>query len=47
MCLVATSEGIGSLPLGGFYDDAMAEFIGLDPLREPVIYGLSVGHMRH
>lgn len=43
MCLVATSEGIGSLPLGGFYDDDMAKLIGVDPVKEPVIYGLAVG----
>ena len=46
MCLVATSEGIGSLPLGGFYDDDMAKLIGVDPVKEPVIYGLAVGAIK-
>jgi len=43
MYLVATSEGVGSLPLGRFYDDDMAKLIGVDPVKEPIIYGLAVG----
>ena len=44
MCLTATAENLGTLPLGGFYDNALANFIGIDPINEPVVYGLSIGH---
>ena len=44
MCLTATAENLGTFPLGGFYDNALASFIGIDPINEPVVYGLIIGH---
>jgi SagB-type dehydrogenase family enzyme len=44
MCLVSTTEGLGTLPLGGFCDDGMAKLIGVDPISEPALYGLVIGH---
>lgn len=44
MILVSTSEGLGTLPLGGFYDNLVADLIDVDSVTEPVIYGLAIGH---
>jgi SagB-type dehydrogenase family enzyme len=43
ICLVSTSEGLGTLPLGGFYDDILSELLELDPVYEPAI-GLAIGY---
>jgi SagB-type dehydrogenase family enzyme len=44
ICLISTSEGLGTLPLGGFYDDILSKLLGLDPVYEPAIYGLAIGY---
>lgn len=41
--LVATSLGLGALPIGGFLDDDLADALRLDPCQEPVIYIIAVG----
>jgi len=43
-CLAAAAQGLATLPLGGFYDNPLARFIGVDPNCEPVQYGLAVGY---
>lgn len=42
--LIAVSLNLAGLCLGGFYDDPLCEFIGIDSLTEPIIYGLAIGH---
>ena len=42
--LVSAGENISSLPLGGFYDDRLAKFIGVNQNDEPIIYGLALGY---
>jgi SagB-type dehydrogenase family enzyme len=44
MCLISTANGLGTLLLGGFYDDPLARLIGVDPILEPIMYGLAIGH---
>jgi SagB-type dehydrogenase family enzyme len=44
MCLISESENLGTLPLGGFYDNVIANLLEIDSVHEPVIYGLVIGH---
>jgi SagB-type dehydrogenase family enzyme len=44
VCLVASSQNLGTLPLGGFYDNPLARFIGIDSESEPIQYGLAIGY---
>ena len=44
MCLLSTAEGLGTLTLGSFDDNSLARFLDLDPVYEPVIYGLITGY---
>jgi SagB-type dehydrogenase family enzyme len=44
--LCATGLGLGSLPLGGFFDDDVAALLRLDPEREIPLYGIAVGHAK-
>jgi SagB-type dehydrogenase family enzyme len=46
MCLISTAEGLGTLTVGSFDDNSLAHFIGLDPVYEPVIYGLVIGYRK-
>jgi SagB-type dehydrogenase family enzyme len=41
--LAATSLGLGALPLGGFYDGAVDELLGVDGANEGVLYAVAVG----
>lgn len=44
ICLVADSIDLGTLPLGGFYDDYLNDWLGLHNTDEGVIYVLAIGH---
>jgi SagB-type dehydrogenase family enzyme len=44
ICLIASAENLGTLTLGGFFDNLLANFLGVDPFFEPLIYGLAIGH---
>ena len=41
--LVAESLGLGSLNLGGFFDDRTAPFVGIDTNEEVPPYGTGLG----
>jgi SagB-type dehydrogenase family enzyme len=41
--LVATSLGLGALPVGGFFEDALGDAIGLDAEKESPVYVVLVG----
>lgn len=43
-CLAASSQKLAALPLGGFYDNPLARFLGLDSEFEPIQYGLAIGY---
>ena len=43
MVLAATSLGLTHRPIGGFYDDEVADVIGLDGVNEAPLYILPVG----
>ena len=43
LALLATAMGLGSLSLGGFYDDEVACLLGLDPAFEIPLYGVALG----
>lgn len=42
--LTSIAEGLATLPLGGFFDNSLSRFIGIDSDLEPVIYGLAIGY---
>lgn len=41
--LAATALGVTAFPLGGFYDAAVEELLGVDGIDESVLYGAVVG----
>jgi SagB-type dehydrogenase family enzyme len=41
--LAATALGLGSVPLGGFYDRPTDELLGLDGVNESTLYTVAVG----
>jgi SagB-type dehydrogenase family enzyme len=43
LALTAAALGLGSLSLGGFYDDDIARMLGLDPAFEIALYGVALG----
>jgi len=46
ICLEATSLGLGSVPVGAFYDDMVTKLLGVDKDRESAIYVVCIGHPR-
>lgn len=42
--LAAAAAGLRSLPLGGFVDRRLERLLGLDGVRESVVYAFAVGH---
>ena len=45
--LAATSEELGAVPIGGFFDDRLNDILGLDGLEEIVIYSVLVGNLKN
>jgi SagB-type dehydrogenase family enzyme len=45
--LAATALGLGSCPIGAFYDDEMNELIEVDGEEETVLYMVTVGKLSH
>jgi SagB-type dehydrogenase family enzyme len=45
--LVAESLGLGSLNLGGFFDDRIAALLGIDTNEEVPVYGTGLGIPAH
>ncbi|MEL6841486.1 MAG: SagB/ThcOx family dehydrogenase [Pseudomonadota bacterium] len=43
LCLAAQEQGLGSLCMGGFYDDQLNRLIGLDGEAEAAIYAVAIG----
>ncbi len=43
LCLAAQEQGLGSLCMGGFYDEKLNQMIGLDGAAEAVIYTIAIG----
>lgn len=43
IALAATALNLGSLNLGGFYDQALADVLVLEPTQEVPLYGLALG----
>jgi SagB-type dehydrogenase family enzyme len=43
LALVATASGLGSLSLGGFFDDDVIYILGLDAAFELPLYGVALG----
>ena len=41
--LAATAFGLGSVPIGGFYDRRADELLGLDGVNESTLYAIAVG----
>ena len=44
--LAATAFGLGSVPIGGFYDRRADELLGLDGVNESILYAVAVGRLR-
>jgi SagB-type dehydrogenase family enzyme len=42
--LVAQAQGLGTLPVCGFYDDRMHDFLEIDGVDEVCLYLLVIGH---
>jgi SagB-type dehydrogenase family enzyme len=42
--LCATALGLAACPVAGFYDDALARLLKLDPALEPVVYVVTLGY---
>jgi SagB-type dehydrogenase family enzyme len=43
LALVASASGLGSLSLGGFFDDELSYMLGLDSAVELPVYGIALG----
>jgi SagB-type dehydrogenase family enzyme len=43
LALMATASGLGSLSLGGFFDDEVSYMLGLDAAFELPLYGIALG----
>jgi SagB-type dehydrogenase family enzyme len=46
LSLVAVALGLGSVCMGGFYDDELNELLQVDPQEEPAVYGVLAGRAR-
>lgn len=46
LCLITTALCLGSVPLGGFLDREIDDFLGLDGLTHSTIYAMAIGQ-RH
>lgn len=46
ICLEATSLGLGSVPVGAFYDNMVNRILNLDQDKESTIYLVCIGHMK-
>ncbi|HMY98388.1 MAG TPA: SagB/ThcOx family dehydrogenase [Burkholderiaceae bacterium] len=44
--LSATALGLGTLPLGGFFDAFVGDLLAIDVEQEPLLYGLALGKPR-
>jgi SagB-type dehydrogenase family enzyme len=44
--LAASAMGLGSCPIGAFFDDDLNELIGVDGEEETVVYLITVGKLR-
>ena len=44
ICLVAAGLGLGSVPIGGFFDRELGELLALDQSEELAIYAVCTGH---
>lgn len=42
--LLGEGFGIGTIPLGGFYDNRVNDWLGLDGVNEAAVYALAVGY---
>ncbi|MEJ0101749.1 MAG: SagB/ThcOx family dehydrogenase [Bacteroidota bacterium] len=42
--LAVLSQGIGSLNLGGFFDQQVADLLGIDTAEEIPLYGIAAGY---
>jgi SagB-type dehydrogenase family enzyme len=45
LLLMAAASGLGALPVGGFMDDEVNDYLGLDGRREAALYLLLVGSL--
>lgn len=43
LCLAATALGLGSLNIGGYYDDKVDDLLGLDGLTQSTVYMVAIG----
>jgi SagB-type dehydrogenase family enzyme len=43
VCLAAAGLDLGALPVGGFFDGYLAEFLDIDIEDEPLLYGVGIG----
>ncbi|MDQ4131332.1 MAG: nitroreductase family protein, partial [Actinomycetota bacterium] len=46
LLLVGGALGLGTLPVGGFLDDDLNTYLGLDGRRESVLYLVLMGSLR-
>lgn len=44
LLLTAAAQNLGALPWAGFLDDPLAELLNVDPIDEPVISTILIGH---
>jgi len=44
ICLIASSLGLGTLCLAGWYEGAVEEFLGVDGLEESLVYSVLAGY---
>lgn len=44
LCLLATSQGLGSLCIGGFVDSKLNNALGFDCAKQGVVYCVAAGH---
>lgn len=42
--LVGEALGVGTAPIGGFYDDRVNEWLGIDGVNEAAVYALAIGY---
>jgi len=44
VCLGALEQGLGTLCMGGYRDGQLNRFLGLDGMREAVVYSVAAGY---
>ncbi|HPR41555.1 MAG TPA: SagB/ThcOx family dehydrogenase [Candidatus Methanofastidiosa archaeon] len=44
LCLAASGMGLGTCQIGAFYDDEVNDILGVDGVKEGVVYASSVGY---